>query len=424
MSLKNFSAGVSNTPAENTIENSVTACVDWVTASFRTASDLQKIDAIFNLIGVSDLTGLETLEGARYEFAGYDKTYRLGKIEIMHYTDKLDSSNHWLLNMSGQACRQFELCSTFDFPTLFGVLANVNAVYTRLDIAIDDFSNIFTVNQFRNAVYNKQCVTRLKEWGDHRRGKIATGLDDVSMNNFYLGSSTSRYFINVYDKKLERIQKGYEVNVDTWVRTEVRFRYEYADEFIIQLLLNKENIGEHIRAFLNKNIVFLKPSALLKDSNRSRLAKDVNNHARWWRKFLNTTKKIKLTRFKPEKTLQDSKEWVYHQVATTLALLHEYNPNSFDIFISSVVKKGLLNMQNHHIRKLENQRYLDKMIESYGNYQKKAYKYEKWLENSKAKSRKQVLDVYFDRMEEIEREQEEEEKEKSALEENTDLVLV
>lgn len=402
---KYVGAGDSTTPAPNTERLGLSACVDWVSCSFTSRCNIEQI---FNLIGISDLSTLEEIDGARYEFAGYDTTYKIGLIEIMYYENQLDGSHNWFINMSGQACRQFEIASTFDFITFFGVLANVDAVYTRLDIALDDFKNIFSVNQFRNAVYNKQCVTKLRDWGDHRRGKIASGLDEVHMDNFYLGSSTSRYFLNVYDKKMERQSKNIEVVHETWVRTEVRFKYEYADAFIIHLLENDGEIGSHITAFLNSHIKFLKPSVIKKFlakekgyTNRSRLAGDLKNHAEWWRSFLNNTKSLHLTKHKPEKTLSDSKEWVYKQVAITLAMLKEYNPAGFDSFIDLAVEKGLNKMQKKHQRKIDNQRYLDKQIVSFGEWLNKQGEYiEGVRKSSKIKDKEKLLDMYWMQAEE------------------------
>lgn len=400
-----ITAGVSTTPAVNTEKTRLTACVDWVSCSFQLAGDMQNV---FNLIGISDLSTMEQIDGARYEFAGYNVTYRIGLIELMHYDDPLDGSCNWFINMSGQACRQYEISSTFDFYTFFGVLANVNAVYTRLDIALDDFNNIFTVNQFRSAVFNKQCVTKLRTWGDHRRGKTATGLDDIGMDNFYLGSSTSRYFINVYDKKLERESKKIEVTHKTWVRTEIRLKYEYADAFIVHLLENGGEIGSHITAFLNRNVQFLKPSVVEKIkrkeegfTNRSRLADDYKNHARWWRDFLNNTKTLSLTQKKPEKTLEQSKEWIYKQVAITLAMLKDYNPAAFNIFIDHVVSKGRNNMQKKHQRKIDNQRYLDSQLKSFGSFIEKQNKYNSNVKQSSfVKDKEKLLNVYWDQADE------------------------
>lgn len=352
------SAGASNTPAVNTDKNNVKACVDWVSCGFKFACDVQKL---FHFLGIEDLSTLEIIEGARYEFAGYEKTFLLGKIEIMHY--EKEGENYWFLNMSGQGCRQYEISSKYSFKDLFILLSNIDAVFTRLDIALDDFSNIFTVNQFRNAVHKGQCVTRLRTWGDHQRGLIATGNKNITMNNFYLGSTTSRYFLNVYDKKLERIARGFNEKElpETWVRTEVRFSYEMADLFIMHIIENKECIGYHIKSFLNDKIVFLKPSALNEDKNRSRLAKEKKNHARFWRRFLNKAGKLHLSVYEPDKTLDDSKEWLEHQVSTTLAMFHQYDPEHYWDLITQLTAEGLRKMKAKHERKVLNQIYLDKM---------------------------------------------------------------
>src|SRR5690625_437417 len=99
--MKKCIARASTTLAVNTVENHATSCVDWVTVSFVSACTVQDI---FHLIGIDDLDNLEYKEGARYEFAGYNHTYNLGKIEVMHYENDEVGTLHWLLNLSGEAC--------------------------------------------------------------------------------------------------------------------------------------------------------------------------------------------------------------------------------------------------------------------------------------------------------------------------------
>lgn len=354
-----LSAGDSTTPAENTKSNSLRALVDWVSCSF--VLDV-KTSEIFNLIGISDLTTLEEISGARYEFAGYDLTYKLGAIELMKDT----SSNRWLLNMSGQGCRQFEISSSLDMVTMFAMLANVYATYTRLDIAIDDFKGIYDTETIRRAVYNKQCVTKLKRWGNGTRGFIEHGNDFLTMDNFYLGDSSSRYFLNVYDKKIEQEEKEKDLPLDqegqaikSWTRTEIRFKYEYAQEFVVHILRDSNSLGFHIKSFLNDKIQFLTKSALKKDTNKSRLTNDKNNITKWWRTFLNGAGRLHLTVYKPDKTLKDSLNWVDNQVSTTLAMALLYEPEKYDEFIRSVTISGLDKMKKKHFRKVDNQKYID-----------------------------------------------------------------
>lgn len=378
MAENKTSAGGSNTPAENTNKNPLRVLVDWVTCSFQldvTASE------IFHLLGISELENLDTKIGARYEFAGYDITYTLGNIELMHDQEE----NQWLLNMSGQGCRQYEILSSMDMVTMFAMLDNLQATYTRLDIAIDDFSNIFDVNTIRKSVYNKQCVTRLSDWGTAKRGKIATGNDSLTMDNFYLGNSSSRYFLNVYDKKLERIARDKPLEKDengedvtSWTRTEIRFKYEYANLFVQHILRDDKPIGYHIKSFLNEKIQFLTKSALSKDTNKSRLAKDKENICKWWKKFLNGAGKLRLTVYRPEKTLDDSKLWLENQVSTTLGMLAIYEPMKYIDMVDRLTLLGIEKMKKKHLQKVQDQHILDFMQNRQGI----------WIKNDNNKNEK------------------------------------
>lgn len=394
--LNPLEAGDSTTPAENTTNSSMRALVDWVTCSFYL--DVNATD-IFILIGVSDVSKMEEKHGARYEFAGYDITYTLGDIELMHDREEMK----WLLNMSGQACRQYELCSTFDFITFFAMLANVDATYTRLDIAIDDFKEIYNVGTIRNAVYKKQCVTKLSDWGSGQRGKIASGKDILTMDNFYLGNSNSRYFLNVYDKKLERIARKKDLEKDekgedvkTWTRTEIRFKYEYAEQFVRHILVDHNELGYHIKSFLNEKIQFLTLSAMKKDSNKGRLAKDKQNICKWWKTFLNGAGRLNLTVYRPEKTLLESKEWLFNQVSTTLAMLHLYEPEKYGDLIRQLTVQGLDKMKKKHEKKVQNQIYFDEQISNYDLGWKSA----KGKLKEVPRDKKMIFDEYWKQVEE------------------------
>lgn len=356
-STKKPSAWASTTHAENTQENGLTLCVDWVTASFRTALDMQQIMQYF---GVVQLENMEEIPGARYGFAGYDYTYRLGSIDLMHKSD----SEEWLINMSGQGCREYELLSGYDFELFFALMVNFYPTYTRLDLAIDDFKNIFNVQTMRNAVRNGQVVSRLKEYGSHVRGLIARP-DKLTMDNFYLGSKSSRYFINVYDKKLERQNKDLKVVHDTWTRTEVRFKNEYAVQMVDNILKSPETIGDNLFAFLNQNVAILKPTVAATTKNRARDAQNVDKQVRWWRQFLNTTKKLKLTVYKPDLPLLASKTWLLDKVSTTLTLFKMYyTEQEFRVFLHELSKVGFEKMDKRHLKRLEQQIMLDDAIQA------------------------------------------------------------
>lgn len=366
LEVKSSSARVSNTLAENTEENGLRVLVDWVTCSFTIATNLQNLLVLLGL--ENDENHIETKLGSRYEFAGYDMTYRIGHIEILHGSQEDDDtqdgfspepSGKWLLNLSGQACRQYENSTERGFEHLFAVLDNFNCKYTRLDIAIDDFKRIYNVSTFRNAVYNKQCITHLKEWGNHTRGLINDGNDGLTMDNFYLGSLKSRFSINVYDKKLERISKKVDCEYETWTRTEVRFKNDYAQQFVDHILLDTRTVGYQVRAFLNDKVKFMTRTCARNTTNRARDIKDKKNNARWWLKFLGEVGKLHLSVAMPDKTLDDTKDWIEKQVAPSLAMLHLYKPDAYGDLIKSLTAIGLNRMKKAHDIKVKTQLYLD-----------------------------------------------------------------
>lgn len=401
-------AWASTTHAENTQENAPTLLVDWVTASFRSRFNIEQI---FTFFGISQLENMEIIHGARYGFAGYHVTYKLGTIEIMHD----ENEEKYLINMSGQGCREYELLSGHDFVHFFSLMNHLYPVYTRLDIAVDIYNNIFNTNMFRKAVYNKQCVTRLTKWGNRQEGLIVSGDDVVTMDSFYLGGKSSRYFINVYDKKLERADKDLHVDVETWTRLEVRFKNEYAEQMIRAILLNNDEFGKEIFEFLNDKVSFLKLKVAKESKNRSRDAQDVKNQAEWWRSFLNTTKKLHLTVYKPDLPLLSSKAWLLDKVSTTLALFNMYySSEDYEKLLNDLKLLGDEKMSKKHLKRLEHQKMLDEEIEK-GNASIE------WMRNTVEPLQKKVVDLstkqakdeYKDKLQDIYWEQVAEQQKKS-----------
>lgn len=341
-------AGASNTPAQITNQPAQNVLVDWVTASFYAEKNIREILELFWLTEL-EIKGhvidveFERIEGARYKYAGYDVTYRYSNIEIMH-----DSKQHkWLLNLSGQACREFEKISKLNYEMLFGLLVGqLNASVSRIDIAIDDYKSIFKVNTIRKAVMNGQAVTKIKKFGSHTQGMIEDG--SLTMDNFYLGTLSSRYSINIYDKKLEQESKNKEVKEKSWVRTEVRLKEEYATAFarIIATSSGNENIGQYIVQFLNQSVVFLKKGC--KETNRTRASRNIENYAHWWRKFIGDVGKLKLSQKAPDKSVERTVSWFVEQVAPSLAVCLEVDPEGFSHMLYKLCEDGKQRLNKGH----------------------------------------------------------------------------
>lgn len=345
-------ARVSNTLAPNTEGNSLIACVDWLSASFVLEKNFSEIQELFYL-KEEEVNGqivqvkFEKFDGARYEFADYKETYRYSFIEFMHDPD----TSKWFINLSGQGCREFERISKLDFEELLGLLiGQLYATVTRLDIAIDDFKNIYNVKTFRNAVLKGQCLTKIRTWGSHTQGKINSSKNELIMDNFYLGTLKSRYSINVYDKKLERQAKGKKVDEKTWTRTEVRFRNEYATYFarIIASSYGNDNVGIFVKAFLKGHLCFLSKTALKKDTNKSRLAEDEKNYVHWWKRFLGSIDDLKFSLKKPERSVEKVVSWIDKQVFPSLIVLEEVFEDEFPRLLYELSKRNDTRLTKTH----------------------------------------------------------------------------
>lgn len=340
--------------AENTQGNSMRLLIDWVTCSFTFAGNLAQL---LQVIGLEELE-VDERAGARYD--GYIHTYFYDRLEIYESPQKDEElTRRYMLNFSGQACRIYEQHSRIDWRTLFAVITdNFNATFTRLDIAIDDFKQIYKTSTIRQAVKAKLCVTRLADWGDNTEGRIAHGDDFLTMDSFYLGNKrSSRYFLNIYDKKLERQQANKEVTVDSWTRTELRLKAEYATRFATVIAEGNESLGYYTMSFINEKIQFLKPS---KEGykNKGRSAKDKKNVSRWWNQFLGECGKLNLSQKAPDKTLEQVKEWFYKNMCSTLAMVADDSPNEFNSFITETVALGREKYKDKHNDMLENSRNL------------------------------------------------------------------
>lgn len=359
--IRKGSAWVTNSHAQNTQEDGLRLLVDWVTCSFHFAS---KVADLLTVLGLHNVK-FEKLLFARYD--GYSHTYRMDKMEILVSEDE----NKYMINFSGQACRLFEQSSHVEWTQLFGLLLeNFQAKFTRLDIAIDDFSQIYKTGTIRQAVYKKLCVTRVKKWGTKEEGNIEDGNDYLTMDSFYIGGLKSRYFLNVYDKKVEREENGMEVTVSSWTRTELRLKNEYATRFAVIVANGRESLGYYTMSFINEKIQFLKPGVY---TNKSRSAEDKTNISRWWLKFLGKVGKLNLSEKAPDKTIQTTVNWMKHQVAPSVAMIYEAEgADEFEKFMQRLRMDGekrLTKKQTMMIDDYQQQRDLAKKVnkEKYHN---------------------------------------------------------
>lgn len=106
---------------------------------------------------------------------------------------------------------------------------------TRIDIAIDEFGSDYTVTDFINEYYHRDRVItseQVSKQGEVYEKPMNAGKQIIQNTDggesLYIGSLQSTKRMNIYNKVAERINAGEEVDEETWVRFEARFRKEYA----------------------------------------------------------------------------------------------------------------------------------------------------------------------------------------------------
>lgn len=322
--------GLSNTRPERTDRPGLRVLIDWVSCTFSMDADFEQIQQV---LGIPELE-MEYFDWGRNTFKEH---VRFSNIIIQRKDD-----HTYQLSLSGQGCREFENLSKYNWLELIAILKEfAYCKFTRLDLAIDDFREHFTVDRIRKYLDKGLCVTRLEEYEDKRRKKIST--KKAVMDSIYLGSISSRLSINFYDKKLEQDAKDKESNGswDTWTRTELRLKKEYADQAADMILLYNMDLGAVAFGLLSKNIRFVKKHGT--DQNLRRREESV-----WWLNFIGKVKKLKFSLEAPDRTIEKAKQWHSHSVAPSLAAIRESDPDNFDQWLKDELEQGKERLTSKH----------------------------------------------------------------------------
>lgn len=312
-----------NTGCVDTRENALRGLIDWVSVTFRAC---RKWEEVARIIGL-DFSFFEVVE---IGYQGYKRKAIYKDIFIAFEPSENTKNMGVHLNMTGQACRQYEQL----FPNninvwsdLFLLINQYNHKFSRLDIAIDDFKTYFTVNQ-AYLTAKRGCMTakRVKKARTFEEFFIETG--ETDSRTFYVGKCD--WMIRFYNKKVERENKGYILadDIKKWNRYEIQLRNNIATEAAKVIAFTSIDLGVFVRGFLADKIDFKVKNK--NDTNKSRW-----KSTRWWESFLNDVEKIPLTQLAPDPTIPKIHNWLDNQVNTSfMAYLEafDYNPIVYEYF--------------------------------------------------------------------------------------------
>lgn len=335
----------SNTGAQSTGQRIL---IDWFAFTLP-----QSVD-VFEVIGIpeQDWSGIET------KVMGYSFMYMHGAMRV-YTTTREDMGTH--VEFSGTACREFEFFFDNDWSGLVKRVQSKNGHFTRIDLAIDDFDGIFSLEQIEQKVRAGEVLSYF------RRGRVLEEFNLSEIDNLgktvYFGSPQSRIRIRMYDKSIETLlkdQSSRELAIEQkelrdnlsknqrienksqreefyrlerlnksqiWNRTEIQVRDERADVIAMHIAAGLE-LGGIVYGTLKNYLNFVEASKT--DSNKSRWPV-----SEFWQKFLGIVEELKLTISKKVKTVKQVREWIVRQVAPSLALLSldkDLNVNMEEIF--------------------------------------------------------------------------------------------
>lgn len=366
---KNVQGGDGKTHPTCTINNNreINYCIDWFTCTFDfvqfsyknappgswQANDFKegkdKLKRLYELLTFPD-TSEHTYDNKN--IGGYkDGSVELGEFIKIWFTGSINKNMlyHNKLDMSGQACSDF-VNRGGSWRILFDWLLNNGANFTRVDVAIDTFTDkYFTIKKLYDYVQRYSYVSPLQQWSYMMSGDKTS--ETISGETLYIGSMSSNTLLCIYDKKLERYAHGAEIFDDVWIRFEVRFKKDRANWFVANYLKHDNNYS-FIPGALYTVIDF-------KDRNDN----DSNNRrwhtCIWWLEFLQKIKKVDFAHRKNESTIIKKLDWLDRSVSKSLNQIYLYNKNDFFINILKLVNKKNNEFTEKDLKIINDQRQRD-----------------------------------------------------------------
>ena len=137
------------------------------------------------------------------------------------------------IHLKGQGCRDYETRNpNKNFVELLRKLKyGQNATFSRIDTAIDIYKKeILDMEYLESKLKKKQFISSFKKKYYKKHGCPEEG------ESIEMGGRDSPCQLVFYDKLLEQKAKRHDVDKDYWLRCELRFRHEKADQFVTELI--------------------------------------------------------------------------------------------------------------------------------------------------------------------------------------------
>lgn len=265
-----------------------------------------------------------------------------------------ETYNHCNLQLTGDGCRLLDELlfeKEQDYFDFFQTVREYKGKITRLDIAIDDFSPIFELEELEKKIReeNELIVTKFQSFNFMHETKngVSKGM------TIYCGSKKSNLFLRFYKKGIQLQQENEDIDLN-FNRFEIVMRDDKANSFFNQIVRSKK-LKEKSVSVLNSYFSVFETEEKLKYWDK-------------WEQLIQGSMKFKFENVKKQKTIERKKSFLITQASTSLALVLQADQEAKE--------KGLLNKDYDTIGEIVsfakiNEKEKEKLIEDYINKKQK-----------------------------------------------------
>ena len=281
-------------------------------------------------------------------FYSYSSMYMLGDVTVM--TSPAEEKGV-LLELKGKGCRQFEAYlngqkrSWYDF---FRQCLEEDAVFKRIDLAINDRAGILDIPFLCNKCDNGECVSVFRSFKAYRSGELVRSREEnkASMGaTLYIGSMQSDLYFCIYEKDYEQLVKQGVPIEDAEIknRFEIRLKNDRA-YFAVYDLVSCENPEQTVFGIINRYIRFVD-----RDDSRPREDWPLNS---MWAVFIGKNRqRLKLTAEPKPLDLFRILNWLAKQVSPTWKMVLGLDKQAGTNMIGDILDGAEL--KESHIRKMQ-----------------------------------------------------------------------
>lgn len=289
---------------------------------------------IADLLGISVYDFSSEVEGS--PFPNYHKKVSFANIEV-HFST---SHTNALINLSGQACRQYEeYMDKFEgwhWQKFLQTIINLQGKITRIDLALDVFDDLSpSVQTIQNYIKRGQLSTKAHRFVEINSGRISDGV--LTGFTIYIGSAPQ--ILRIYDKANERLVNTDEVILGKWIRWELELTDKKAQQIAV-LISEGKPLGKIIRGVLAAHYSFKTQDKKKDTHNKSRLP-----NMKWWDNFICQADKIPLRITKEKLTLSKKKNWIEKSTSKSLAMVYQtlesvYGNELARVYLNELIQDG------------------------------------------------------------------------------------